>query len=106
MRAIAESLELSMNYGKKIVLHCPKGLHSSIDSIVDALIKSGVTYVGVVGKDAAHIEDIIDEICVGDGSDVYSMLTANHENETIQDAINLAEQLTGEYAGPVQIVEF
>lgn len=95
-----------MSYGKKIVLHCPRGLHQSIDSLVGALIKSGVTYVGVVGKDASRIEDIIDEICVGDGSNVYYMLTANHENETIQDAINLAEQLSGEYAGPVQVVEF
>lgn len=95
-----------MSYEKKIVLNCPRGLHQSIDSLVDAFMQSGVTYVGVVGKDASHIEDIIDEICVGDGSNVYSMLTANHEDETIQDAINLAEQLTGEYVGPVQMVEF
>jgi hypothetical protein len=95
-----------MAYGKKIVLHCPQGLHRSIDSLVDAFIKSGVVFVGVVGKDASRIEDVIDEICVGDGSNVYEMLTASHEGETIQDAINMAEQLTGEYAGPIQVVEF
>ena len=95
-----------MSYGKKVVLHCPQGLHRSIDSLVNEFIKSGVTYVGVVGKDASRIEDIIDEICVGDGSNDYFMLTASHENETLQDALELAEHLTGEYAGPVQVVEF
>lgn len=91
---------------KKIVLHCPRGLHRSIDALVDAFMKSGVTYVGVVGKDASRIEDIIDEICVGDGSSAYDMLTASHEDEALQDAINMAEHLTGEYAGAVQVVEF
>lgn len=95
-----------MHYGRKVVLHCPRGLHRSIDTLVSEFMRSGVVYVGVVGKDASRIEDIIDELCVGDGLSVYEMLTAGHENETLQDAISLAEQLSGVYAGPVQVVEF
>jgi hypothetical protein len=95
-----------MQYGKKIVLHCAHGLSRSIDALVADFIASGVTYVGVVGKGASHIEDIIDWICVGeDGSNPYAMLTASHEDETLKDAILFAEQLTGEFAGPVQVVE-
>ena len=64
-------------------------------------------YVGIVGIEAAKIEDIIDELCVGDGSEPYFMLTASHDaDETLQDALFLAEQLTDEFAGPVTVVEF
>jgi hypothetical protein len=97
-----------MSYGKKIVLHCPNGLHTMINSLVDEFIGSGVVFVAVVGRDAKKIEEIIDWRCVGDldGSNSYYMLTSSHENETLQEAIRFAEQLTGEYAGPVQVVEF
>jgi hypothetical protein len=96
-----------MHYGKKIVLHCPRGLHGLIDSFVAAFIKCGVIYVGVVGKDASQIEDIIDWSCIGEGdADPYFMLTASHEGESLENAIEFAEQLTGDYAGPVQVVEF
>jgi hypothetical protein len=97
----------NMQYGKKIVLQCPQGLSRSIDTLIADFIASGVTYVGVVGKGASHIEDIIDWICVEkDGSNPYSMLTASHEDETLQDAILFAEQLTFEFAEPVKVVEF
>jgi hypothetical protein len=104
----ARALELEMSYGKKIVLHCPNGLHRIIDPLVDEFIKSGVIFVGVVGRDAAKIEDLIDWHCVGDleGNNSYYMLTSSHEDEALQEAIQFAEQLTGEYAGPVQVVEF
>ena len=96
-----------MHYGKKIVLHCPRGLHRPIDTLIADFMKCGVIFVGVVGKDAAQIEDIIDWSCIGeDGADLYHMLTASHEGETVEEAVDLAERLTGDYAGPVQVVEF
>lgn len=60
-------------------------------------------YVGVVGVDAARLEDIIDERCVLRD---YFMLTATHEGETLEDAIFLASVLADEYAGPYRLVEF
>lgn len=74
--------------------------------MVDDWVKAQVVYVGVVGKDAAKMEDIIDELCVGDGTDPYFMLTASHPNESLREAVEFAESLTGEHAGPVQVVEF
>ena len=69
--------------------------------------KERVSYVGVVGIDASRIEEIIDELCIWDGSKPYFMLTASHGwQETVQDAIYLAEQLSGELAGDVHVVEF
>jgi hypothetical protein len=51
--------------------------------------------------------DIIDELCVGpDGLGEHSILTALHAApDTVADAIHLAEQLTGEFAGAVEVVE-
>jgi len=51
------------------------------------------------------VEEIIDEICVGDGSNVNFMLTSSHPNESLADAIGFAEALMGEHAGPVEVVE-
>ena len=92
---------------RKIVLHSLHGYRPELDGIVAQWIQEQVGYVGVVGADAARIEDAIDELCVGDGSNPYFMLTASHgTNETLQDAVFLAEQLSGELAGDVRIVEF
>ncbi len=61
--------------------------------------------MGVVGKDCSHIEDLIDEICVGLGDDIYDLLTAFHPDESLEQAVEFARSLTGEFAGDVQIVE-
>lgn len=92
---------------RKIVLQSLHGYRPELDAIVAQWIQERISYVGVVGIDASRIEDVIDELCVGDGSNSYFMLTASHgPNETLQDAIFLAEQLSGELAGDVRVVEF
>jgi len=97
----------SMATSSKIILHSLHGYRSELDAIVAQWIQERVSYVGVVGIDASRIEDIIDELCIGDGSKPYAMLTASHgSDETLQDAILLAEQLSGELTGDVRVVEF
>jgi hypothetical protein len=91
---------------RKIVLHSLAGYRPEFDALVHNWIRSGVNYVGVVGVDAARLEDIVDELCIGDGTEPYFMLTASHAGESLSDAVALANILTGEYAGPVQVVEF
>jgi len=92
-------------YQKKIILNCPKGYRPRLDDLVEQFIRDGVVFVGVVGKDCAKIEDLIDELVVGDGSRDYDLLTSSHPDESIDEAISFARGLTGEYAGDVQIVE-
>lgn len=95
-----------MPYGRKIVLHCPKGYLSRLDAMVDEFLKDGVIFVGVVGQDCAKVEDIIDELVVGDGSrhDRF-ILTTSHPGQTIDQAAEYARSLSLEYAGEVQIVD-
>ena len=79
----------------------------ALEVLVEGWMREGVKYVGVVGLDASRIEDAIDEICIGDGSGPYFMLTASHDgDETLADAVLLAEQLSDEFAGPVIVIEF
>ncbi len=96
-----------MAASRKIILHSLNGYRPALDSLVYAWMKEGVKYVGVVGVDASKIEDIINELSVGDGSASYFMLTASHgHDETLEDAVFLAEQLTDEFAGKAVVVEF
>ena len=96
-----------MAASRKIVLHSLHGYRPELDAIVAQWIQEQVGYVGIVGVDASRIEDVIDDLCVGDGSNSYFMVTASHgPDETLQDAIFLAEHFSGELGGGVSTVEF
>jgi hypothetical protein len=95
-----------MSYLPKVVLHCPNGLHGGLEPLVQAFIREGVTYVAVAGSDTSLIEDIIDEVCVGDGTRPYEMLTSSHPGESLAAVVEFAESLGLEFAGPVEVVEF
>lgn len=100
------TLELAMAYLQKIVLHCPTGYKRELDDLVEKFIADGVKFVGVVGEDCSRVEDIIDELVVGDGSDqTRFILTSFHEGKTVAEALEFARSLTGEYAGEVQLVD-
>jgi hypothetical protein len=95
-----------MPYQRKIVLHCPCGYRKELDSMVEQFLTDGVAFVGVVGEDCSRVEDIIDELVVGDGTNEERfILTSSHAGETIDDALEFARSLSNEYAGEVQLVE-
>jgi hypothetical protein len=92
-------------YARKIVLDCPDGQRAPLDDMVAQFLRDGVIFVGVVGEDCARIEDMIDALVVGDGSDPDRfILTSSHPGETLEEAVAFASVLTGDYAGPVQVV--
>jgi len=95
-----------MPYLRKVVLHCPKGYRKELDALVEQFIADGVAYVGVVGEDCSRVEDIIDELVVGDGSDQSRfILTSAHPGESVEEALEYARSLYAEYSGEVQLVE-
>ena len=95
-----------MPYATKIVLHCPTGYKLALDQLVEDFLRDGVKFVGVVGGDCERVEDIVDELVVGDGSDqTRSLLTSSHAGQTVGEAIEFAHSLSGEYGGEVQVVE-
>ena len=94
-----------MAYARKLVLNCVRGYEPRLDALVEDFVKDGVIFVGVVGTDCEKVEDLIDELVVGDGSRDYDLLTSSHPGKSVADAIKFAESLTGEFAGEVQVLE-
>ena len=96
-----------MAYAKKIILNCPMGYRIELDAMVEEFIHDGVAFVGVVGRDCAKVEDIIDELVVGGSSDeARNILTSSHPGKSVEEAITFAKSLTGEFSGrEVQVVE-
>jgi hypothetical protein len=79
---------------------------SGLEPLVQAFIRDGVAFVAVVGGDASLIEDIIDEVCVGDGTRPYGMLTSSHPGDSLAMVVEFAKSLSLGYAGSVEVVEF
>ena len=90
---------------RKIVVHSIRGLCPEFPARVAAWISEGVVFLGIVGADAVELEEVADEVAVGDGTSPYFLLTTSHPGESLVDAIAFAEILEGEYAGPVEVVE-
>jgi hypothetical protein len=78
-----------------------------LDALVEQFLADGVSFVGVVGEDCGRVEDIIDELVVGDGTDARRfILTSAHPGESIEQAVEFARSLSGEHGGSeVQVVE-
>ena len=95
-----------MQYLPKVVLHCSAGYGPEVDGLVEQFRGSAVKLVCVVGVDCQRIEDIIDELVVGDGSDTsWDLLTTSHPNESVAEVVAFARSFTGDFAGDVQVVE-
>jgi hypothetical protein len=92
-----------MSYAKKIVLNCPAGYKVKLAPMVEDFIRDGVIFVGIVGKDCAKIEDMIDELVVADARLDYDLQTSSHPGDSLQGAIEFAKSL--ELKGEVQVVE-
>jgi hypothetical protein len=76
-----------------------------LDALVEQFLASGVKFVAVVGPDCERVEDIIDELVVGDGSSSDRfLLTSSHPGEGVAEALAFANSLSGEYSGDVQLV--
>jgi hypothetical protein len=91
---------------RKIVVHSISGLRPEFSALVADWIKEGVVFLGVVGVDAAKLEDIADDVAVGDGSDPYFLLTTSHPGETLALFVEFAELLSLEHDVPVRVIEF
>jgi hypothetical protein len=94
-----------MSYAQKIVIHSKSGATNALEALVEQFISDGVRFVAVAGKDCALMEDIIDEIVVGDGSDnTRFILTSSHPGESLEEVMQFARIIT-EGTGEPQLIE-
>ena len=80
-----------MGYPPKIVLHMPISDEALLDGFVEDCLRDGVDLIAVVGPGASRIDDLIDEIVVGDASNDSRLITTSfHEDETLQEVLAFA----------------
>jgi hypothetical protein len=84
-----------MPYSQRLILHAPPWDSPALEEFVEKCIRDKVVLVCVVGDDCARVEDVIDELVVGDASDSERLLNAtSHPNETINEVRKFAEAWT------------
>jgi hypothetical protein len=95
-----------MAYAPKIVLQLPVSNHGLLEPFVEACLRDGVDLIAIVGQGASKMDDLIDEIVVGDGSDRGRFVnTSFHENETVEDVLDFARSWKEDQLGQaVQLV--
>ncbi|MDR6293666.1 flagellar biosynthesis/type III secretory pathway ATPase [Inquilinus ginsengisoli] len=82
-----------MPLSTKIVLHSPVGDPARLEAFVERCLADGVRLIAVVGEGAPAVEDLIDEIIVGDGTDRSRfILTTSHAGMSVADVLDLVSR--------------
>ena len=101
-----ELSELTVPHSKKVVLNSTSGNFDALKNLVPAFIADRVELVAAMGFEAARVEDIVDDLCKGDGSRPYFLLTTSHPGESLVDVLEFISSTSWEIDGPVEVVEF
>jgi hypothetical protein len=81
-----------VTFARKIILHSPVSDERLLNDFVEQCLRDHVSLIAVVGAGCTRLEDMIDEIVVGDGSDPERFLcTSSHPDETFEDVVNMVE---------------
>lgn len=84
-----------MSYAQRLILHAPRWDAVELETFVEQCIDDGVVLVCVVGDDCSRVEDVIDELVVGGGSDEARFLnTTAHPGESLDQVRRFAEAWT------------
>ena len=94
-----------MTLARRIVLHSPVSDGSLLEPFVEQCLQDEVSIIAVLGRGSRRLEDIIDEIVVGDGSDPDRFVcTSSHPDEPLDDALNMLRSWEIERDDPIQEV--
>jgi hypothetical protein len=94
-----------MTYAPKVVLQLPLSNPNLLEPFVEACLRDGVTLIAIVGEGARKIENLIDKLVVGDGSDRSRFIcTTSHPDETVEEVMEFARSWNEELDQPVELV--
>jgi hypothetical protein len=94
-----------MSYAPKIVLQLPLSNPDLLEPFVEACIRDGVTLIAIVGEGASKVDDIVDELVVGDASDSSRfIITTFHPDETLDEVMEFARMWERDLGQPVELV--
>ncbi|MEN5114807.1 hypothetical protein ABE453_12340 [Brevundimonas diminuta] len=89
----------------KIVLELPLSDEALLPAFVEQCIADSVSLIAVVGEGCERIEDEIDWLIVGDGTDDSRFITtSSHPGETLEEATEFARTWWVNADGPTSVV--
>jgi hypothetical protein len=96
----------NMTYAPKVVLQLPLSNPNLLEPFVEACLRDGVTLIAIVGEGGSTIENLIDKLIVGDGSDKSRFIcTTSHPDETAEEVMEFARSWDEELGQPVELVK-
>lgn len=95
-----------MAYSRRLILHAPPWDAQSLVDFVEDCIRDGVVLICVVGEDCKRVEDVIDELVVGDGNDPRRFINTTSHPDGLVEARELADmwRLDVDVEEPIQEV--
>ncbi|WP_296596079.1 hypothetical protein [Phenylobacterium sp.] len=94
-----------MTLSARTILHAPISDETALGDFVERCLRHGVSLVAIVGPDSERLEELVNDLVVGDGSDPEGFLcTTSHPNEPLDEVVNFARAWEAERAGGVEEV--
>ncbi len=94
-----------MPLARKIILQSPVSDEADLVRFVERCLAENVSLVAIYGPGSEELEEKIDWIVVGDGSDPNRFLcTTSHPEEPFEDVLNMAKAWESEPGGAVEEV--
>ncbi len=88
----------------KVVLVSRNKYSPETDDLILSLLEKGYELFCVVGEDCEIIEDVIDELAIGDGSSPKQVTTTSHPNESLDEVVEFATMMTVNEKSGVEVV--
>ncbi len=89
---------------RKVVLVTKSSYSHEADDLLLELLESGAQLICIVGVDCSTWEDVLDELAVGDGSQVHEVITTSHPSESESEVIEFADSFTLSEKSKVKVV--
>jgi hypothetical protein len=95
-----------MARARKIILRAPVSDERELAPFVEQCIRDGVVLIAIVGPGSTELEERIDWLIVGDGSDPsrYGLCTTSHPDEDYEDVVLYADVFGGEGNAGYEVV--
>jgi hypothetical protein len=91
----------------KFILHSPLSDETSLEAFVETCLAQNVSLIAVVGLGSAELEELIDEIVVGNGNNGNRFVTTtSHPNETFEDVLSFVRAWNADEGGMIHEARF
>lgn len=91
----------------KYILHSPLSDRTRLEAFVERCLSENASLIAIFGTGCSELEDIIDELVVGDGKDSSRFIcTTSHPHETYDDVLAFVRNFEFEKGGRIKEARF